>query len=395
MKILQGIKVLDFSRVLAGPYATMILADYGAEVTKVEIPGTGDDSRAFGPFLNGHSLYFANVNRGKKSMTLNLKSPAAREIVEKLVQQADVVVENFRPETMEKLGLGYNDLKKINEKIIYGCCSGFGHTGVWSKKPAYDPVIQAISGFMSVTGPEHGEPTKAGPSIMDVLSGILLAKGILAALYARDRFGIGQKVDVSMLDGGLSILENAMLIYLTSGQSPSPIGNRHPSATPVDAFQGSDGRHFMISIGNDHLWAAFCIVLKHEELIADGRFATNELRTANQKQLKTILTGQFAIRPTAEWLELLDQAGIPCAPVNNMADVYQLQELKERNMFVEVENEEYGKHTLIGPAVKFSETPAAIQGAAPPLGRHTTEVLKEQLGYTDEQIAQLAADKVI
>lgn len=395
MRPLEGIKVLDLSRVLAGPYCTMIMADYGAEIIKVEMPGTGDDSRSFGPYKNGESMYYANINRGKRSMTLNIKHSEAKKIIFELVKQVDVIVENFRPGTMEKLGLGYDVLKEINPKLIYGASSGFGHSGPWSKKPAYDLCIQALSGFMSITGQEDGEPTKAGPSIMDMLSGILLAKGIMTALFARERFGIGQKVDVAMLDGGMSILENGIMRFLCDGKNPGPIGNRHSSITPFESFQGGDGSHFVISVGNDNLWQKFCKLIKHEELAQDERFATNQLRTANQKQLKTIISGIFAIQPTGYWLKAFDDAGIPAAPINNMEQICANEQTIAREMLIELDHPVIGRHTVVGPAVKFTETPAAIRAAAPLLGQHTAEVLRQYLGYTDAVIEQLISDKVV
>ena len=395
MRPLDGIKVLDLSRVLAGPYCTMIMADYGAEIIKVEMPETGDDSRSFGPYRNGDSMYYANINRGKKSMTLNMKHPEAKKIIFELVKQVDVVVENFRPGTMEKLGLGYDVLKEINPKIIYGVSSGFGHTGPWSKKPAYDLVIQALSGFMSITGPEGGEPTKSGPSIMDLLSGILLAKGIFAALFVRERHGIGQKVDVAMLDGGISILENGILRFLCNGENPGPVGNRHASITPFESFQGGDGGHFVIAVGNDNLWAKFCKLIKHEELTSDERFVSNLARTINQKQLKTIISGIFAIQPTEYWLKAFDGAGIPAAPINNMEQVCANEQAIARDMFVDVVHPIIGQHTIIGPAVKFTETPAAITAPAPTLGQHTAEILRQYLGYSDAVIEQLINNKAV
>ena len=395
MRPLEGYKVLDFSRVLAGPYCTMILADYGAEVIKVEMPNTGDDSREFGPFKNGESMYYANINRGKMSMTANLKNPETKKIILELVKQVDVVIENFRPGTMEKLGFGYENLKKVNPKIIYGASSGYGHSGPWSKKPAYDLVIQAVSGFMSISGQEGGPPTKSGASIMDLLSGILLAKGIIAALLVRERQGIGQKVDVAMMDGGVSILENAILRYLVNGENPGPIGNRHPSITPFESFQGGDGKYFVIAVGNDHLWSKFCALIKHEELINDPRFSDNPLRSKNQKQLHTILNGIFAIRSADEWLQALDGAGVPCAPINNMEAVCKNEQLRSREMFVDVVHPVKGAYTVIGPAVKFSETPAAVLAAAPLLGEHTAALLKKYLGYSEETVARLVAEKAL
>lgn len=285
---LADIKILDFTRVLAGPYSTMVLADLGADVLKIEMPGTGDDARAFGPFIGKESAYFMSINRNKRSMTLNLKLGDGKKIAQELVKRADVVVENFRPGTMEKLGLGYEDLKKLNPNIIYAACSGFGHSGPHMTKPAYDAIVQAMGGIMSLTGQEGGEPTRIGASIGDITAGIFTAVGIISALYCRKKTGIGQKVDVAMLDCQVAILENAIARYFVSGEIPKPIGNRHPSVTPFDTFDTTNGK-IMVSIGNDRLWAQFCTLVGREELIKDERFVTNGARTENHDQIRPIV----------------------------------------------------------------------------------------------------------
>jgi CoA:oxalate CoA-transferase len=278
MKPLKKLVVLDLARVLAGPYASMILADFGADVIKIESPDTGDDSRAFGPFIGKESAYFMSLNRGKRSMTLNLKETKAKELFREMVKKADVVLENYRPGTMEKFGLGYEELKAINPRIIYAACSGFGHTGPYAAKPAYDVIVQGMGGIMSITGQEDGEPTRVGASIGDITAGLFTAIGIMIAAYHREITGVGQKVDVAMLDCQVAILENAISRYLTSGIVPKPIGNRHPSITPFEAFRAKDG-YVIIAIGNDKLWEKFCNLISRPELVSDERFVTNGKRT--------------------------------------------------------------------------------------------------------------------
>ncbi len=386
MKSLTGIRVLDLSRVLAGPYCTMMLADHGAEIIKVELPGTGDDSRAFTPMIEGESVYFANINRGKKSITLNLKSPDAKEVIKKLVAKSDVVVENFRPGTMEKLKLGYDVLKGINPKIIYACGSGYGHSGPWTSKPAYDLVIQALSGFMSITGQENSIPTKAGPSIMDILTGIFLYAGITTALYAREKTGLGQKVDVAMLDCGVAVLENALMRYTTTGEVPLRIGNRHSSITPFESFKAKDD-YFVIACGNDNLFFKMCEVLEREDIKNDRRFATNELRTRNQKVLFILLRKIFEEKTVNEWVSILDAAGIPVAPIITVDKLLDNPQLKARNMLLDMNHPVIGKMKITGTPIKLEKTPGDISSPAPSLGQHTEEVLKNILNIDDSMIS--------
>lgn len=273
---LEGIRVLDLTRVLAGPFATMILADMGAEVIKIEMPEKGDDARQYGPFTNGESGYFMSINRNKKSITMNLKNQKSKEVFIEMLKKADVVVENYRPGTMEKLGLGYEEIKKINPKIIYAASSGFGHSGPYSKRPAYDGVVQAMGGIMSITGQKGGKPTRVGPSIGDITAGLYTAIGILGALNYREKTGIGQKVDVAMLDCQVSILENAISRYFVTGVSPKPAGNRHASVVPFEPFETLDGE-IMIAVGNDALWKKFCQCINADEMANEERFTTNKL----------------------------------------------------------------------------------------------------------------------
>ncbi|VBB09640.1 Hypothetical protein LUCI_4938 [Lucifera butyrica] len=394
MKAFDKLVVLDLTRVLAGPYASMMLADFGADVIKIESPATGDDSRSFGPFVGKESAYFMSLNRGKRSMTLNLKSPEAQELFKKMVKKADIVVENYRPGTMEKFGLGYDVLREINPRLIYAACSGFGHSGPYMSKPAYDVIVQGMGGIMSITGQEGGEPTRTGASVGDITAGLFTVIGILTALYSRSATGKGQKVDVAMLDCQVAILENAIARYLVSGTVPGPIGNRHPSITPFEAFRAKDG-YIIIAVGNDRLWEKFCQLVNRTELIHDERFATNASRTKNQKQLKTILDGIFPAQTVDAWIEILDGAGIPCGPINTVDRVLTNPQIQARDMIVEVVHPVAGSLKMPGLPIKLSETPGAVETPAPLLGQHTEKILQDFMGLSKEQIADLRAQKAI
>lgn len=371
---LEGIKVIDVSRVLAGPYATMLLADMGAEVIKIERPGQGDDSRSFGPFVNGKSAYFMSVNRGKKSVVLNLKDPEDRERFKALVKQADVLVENFRPGAMERLGLDYEKLSVLNPRLIYAACSGFGQQGPYRLKPAYDIIIQAMSGLMSITGPGPGQPTRVGTSIADLVAALFTVIGILAALNERNRTGRGQMVDVAMLDCQLALLENALARYFATGEDPVPLGNRHPSIAPFSSFNAADGQ-FVLAVGNNSLWEAFCNAVGQPALLEDPRFADNASRTTHWAELHQILEELFRTKTVAEWLELLDSHGIPCGPINTISAVAGDPHVQERGMVVELVDEEAGPVKMAGLPIKFSRSSCTIDKPAPRLGAHTEEVL--------------------
>ncbi|MDR3565025.1 MAG: CoA transferase [Negativicutes bacterium] len=393
-KPLEGIVVLDLTRVLAGPYAAMMLSDFGANVIKLEAPKGGDDSRAFGPFIGKESVYFMSLNRGKRSMTLNLKEEKAQELFKAMVEKADVVLENYRPGTMEKFGLGYEELKKINPKLIYTACSGFGHTGPYSERPAYDVIVQGMGGIMSITGQENGEPTRVGASVGDITAGLFAAFGTMTALYNREVTGIGQKVDVSMLDCQVAILENAIARYVSSGVVPKPIGNRHPSITPFEAFKAKDG-YVIIAVGNDRLWATFCNLIGKPEMITDERFVSNPKRTENQKSLKAILDTVFPNKTVDEWLEILEKAGIPNGPINTIDRVVNDVQVKSRDMIIETDHPIAGKVKMPGIPIKMSETPGSVESPAPLLGQHTEEILHEILGFTAEEVAELRSKNVL
>jgi len=359
---LEGIRVLDLTRVLAGPFTTMILGDLGAEVIKIETPAVGDDSRTYGPFIRGESTYFMSLNRNKRSLTLNLRSPQGKIILKKLVRKSDVLVENFRPGTMERFDLGYEVLREVNPKIVYATCSGFGSTGPYRGRAAYDVVVQGMGGIMSITGEPEGPPVRVGTSIGDITAGLFTVIGILSALRVREQTGRGQKVDVGMLDCQVAILENAVTRYLTTGEIPRPLGTRHPSITPFEAFKSKD-YYVIIAVGNEPLWKKFCRFINKLELAEDARFKTNSLRTKNHSQLKPIIE--------------------------------EVTRLRDRNMFVEIEHPVAGKFKTTGIPIKLSETPEDIRTPSPLLGQHTNDILSEILGFASDEIELLRKDKVI
>lgn len=390
---LKNLVVLDLTRVLAGPFCTMLLADLGADVIKVERPDGGDDSRSFGPFIKGESAYFMSINRGKKSITLNLKNPQAQDIVKKLAQKADILVENFKPGVMAKLGLAYPELAKLNPRLIYAASSGFGQTGPYSSLPAYDLIIQGMGGLMSITGPDAQHPTKVGSSIADIFAGVFSCIGVLAALYSREKTGKGQMVDVSMFECLVSILENAITRYTTSGVSPQPIGNSHPSISPFSTLTSADG-YINIACGNDELWAKYCRMAGLEPLIKDPRFLDNKARVNNWKELEPLLNTAMLAKKTGDWLTLLQAGGVPCGPINDMAAVLSDPHLQFRKLFLDLVHPIAGKLTIPGAPFKLSETPVQIDTPAPVLGQHTEEIMEKWLGAAPADIAALRAEGV-
>ena len=391
---LKGIRVLDLTRILAGPYATMILRDLGAEVIKIEQPGVGDEARDFGPFKNDFSLYFMSVNRGKKSITLNLKSPRGKELFLELVKGSDILVENFRPGTMEKLGLDYESLKTHHPSLLYAACSGFGQTGPYAMRGAYDMIIQGMGGIISITGEPDRPPVRVGTSIGDITSALFTAIGILSALRHRDQTGEGQLIDVGMLDCQVAILENAMVRYFSTGDIPRPLGRRHPAITPFEIFESADG-YVVIAIGNNELWRKFCEHVDHPELIDDERFHTNALRTENHESLFPILAEIMCRRTTDEWVEALEAIGVPCGPVNTVDKVANDPQVLARDMIAEVEHNTTGTVQIPGIPIKLSETPGQIDAPAPNLGEHTSEILTGLLGLEAEEVNQLKQNGIV
>jgi CoA:oxalate CoA-transferase len=329
----SGLLVVDLTRVLAGPFCTMILAELGARVIKVENPASGDDSRHFGPFWQGKSAYFLSLNRGKESIALDLKTPRDRDMLLALVRAGDVLVENYRPGTLEDLGLGYDVLRRENPRLIYASVSGFGHTGPWSTKPAYDLIVQALSGLMSLTGHPGGPPTRAGTSIADLAGGLYTAIGIAAALYQRERTGAGLRLDVAMFDSLLALLESGIMRFAATGQVPGPIGNRHPSITPFESYDTAD-RPLIIAVGNDAMFGRLCRALGLECLATDPRYLTNHDRTGQADALKAELEVILRTRPAAHWVEVLEGVGVPCAVVQTVADAVAMPQILARNMVV-------------------------------------------------------------
>ncbi len=391
---LSGVRVIDCSRVLAGPYAAMILADFGADVIKVERPGLGDDTRRWGPpFVGGESAYYLSVNRNKRSMTLNLKDERGKAILRRLVREADVLIENFKTGTFDRLGIGYEDLRKINPGLVYCSITGYGTTGPYAETPGYDFMIQAAGGIMSITGPADGEPYKVGVAIVDVSTGLYAANAIQAALRHRDRTGVGQRVDVSLFESQISWLINVAESYLVSGNPPRRYGNAHPNIVPYETFPTADG-YIAVGAGNDAQFKRLCAILDLDTLPDDPRFRTNPNRVRYRDELIPLLRERFQTRPAAEWLQLLGRANIPCAPINTIDRVFSHPQTRARDMIIEVPHPTAGRVKLIGLPYKLSRTPLGVYRHPPLLGEHTEEILHE-LGFDDEAIAHLRAEKVI
>ncbi len=395
---LDGITVVDLSRVLAGPYATMLLGDLGARVIKIEQPGRGDDTRRWGPPFaeNGESAYFFSANRNKESITLNLKSEAGREVLRGLVKEADVLIENFKVDTMDRLDIGYLSLREINARLIYCAITGFGQDGPYRDFPGYDTAIQAMGGIMSITGPagEAGEPHKVGVAITDITTGMQAATAILAALYHRTVSGKGQYIDIALFDTQLSWLANVATAYFVSGEMPRRYGNAHASIVPYQTVATADG-WLMLAVGNDGQFARLCTLLGRPELAADTRFATNPQRVAHRTILMPWLEEIFVRQTTEDWLPQLLDAGVPASAVNDIPTALAHPQATARQMVQNVEHPETGPVTLLGPAPKLSQTPAQIRMPPPLLGEHTDQVLKDLLGYDEEQLATLRADGAI
>jgi CoA:oxalate CoA-transferase len=398
---LEGIRVADLSHVLAAPFTTMILADLGAEVIKVE-PFIGDDSREFGPFIKEkdgtavQSGYFISINRNKKSICVDLKQPGGKKILEDLIKTADVLIENYRPDTMTKLGFSFEAISRINPCIIYCSICGFGHDAPpeFASKPAYDMVAQAYSGLMSITGPEGGPPCRVGSSIGDIMAGHQAAIGILSALWHRQKTGRGQHVDASMVDGLVYTLENAIARYTILGEIPQPIGSAHPTITPFQGFKASDG-WIIAPIGNDKLWASFCKAIDREDLTNHPDYKTNPLRCKNKPALIPILDEVIKTKTTTQWFEIFDEYGLPYSPLNNMEQVVNDPVINYRGMIAEIDQPKVGRMKIVGTPFHLSETPSSIKTPAPLLGQHTDEILSQLLKYSDEEITELRKKNTI
>jgi CoA:oxalate CoA-transferase len=393
---LEGIRVLDLTWVLAGPFASMILCDLGADVIKVERPPYGDAARLTGPFLDGQSCYFFSINRGKRSICLDLKTERGKELFLRLVEASDVVMENFTPDTMDKLGLGHDVLRKRNPRLIYAATSGFGQTGPDRLRPALDIVVQGMGGVMSITGEPDGPPVRPGLSLGDIAAGLYTAIGVLAALHDREKSGQGQLIDVAMLDCQIAILENAFIRYFATGELPKPIGTRHPIATPFQAFPTKDGWIVLaLSWGVENQWELFCATIGRVDLIDDPRFDTPYLRTDHHAELEPILNEAMRQKTTSEWLREFDAIGLPCGPLNNIAQAAEHPQVVARRMLVEVEHPRIGPLKLPDTPVKLSRTPGGIKGPPPALGQDTYAVLSSLLGLSAEELDELAGAGVI
>ena len=392
---LDGIRVLDLTRVLAGPYCTMFLGDLGAEVVKVEQPGVGDDTRGWGPpFTGGESAYFLCVNRNKKSVTIDLKSKEGVALLRRLAERADVLIENFRPGTMERLGLGEKELRAINPKLIYASLSGFGADGPMSDAPGYDLIVQAWGGLMSITGPADGEPSKVGVAIIDLVAGLMLGKSIAAALFAREKLGVGQRIDTSLLEAEVACLINVGSNYLVEGNIPRRWGNAHPSIVPYQSFKTADG-YLVIGVASEGIWRRFCQAIGRAEWADDSRFEKNSNRVENRGVLIAAVSEIFLGRETDAWLKLLNEAEVPCAPVQTVDQVFKAPQVLHREMLVQVEHPTAGTVRMAGIPVKFSATPASVRLPPPLLGQHTEEVLASWLAVDGEEIAELKRKAVI
>lgn len=391
---LEGITVLDLTRVLSGPYCTMMLGDMGARVIKVEQPGKGDDTRAWGPpFQNGESTYFLSINRNKESVTLNLKHPDGRRVLDQLIDRADVLVENFRPGTLERMGLGPNDLATRCPRLVYCSVSGFGHTGPRRDQPGYDAVMQAEGGLMSITGPTEGPGFRLGIAITDIVSGMFAAFGVAMALLARHQSGRGQFLDVAMFDAVAALLTYQAGIYFATGESPPRIGNRHPTIVPYETLETADGE-LVVAVGNDQLWKRFCSVVGLDGLADDRRFATNKDRVSAREELRPLLIEQLRAKSAAEWIERLRASGVPCGAVRDLEQVFTDPQLMERAMVVALEHPIAGAIKALGVPIKLAETPGAVRTAPPALGQHTDAILSD-LGIDTEEIGRLRAEGAI
>ena len=392
---LEGIRVVDLTRILAGPYCTMMLGDMGAEVIKIEHPRGGDDTRGWGPpFLNGVSTYFISINRNKKSLTLNLKDERGKELLRDLIRSGDVVVENFRPGTLDKLGFSWEEIHRINPAVVFASLSGFGQTGPRKDEPGFDVVIQGEGGIMSITGEPDGPPSKFGASIADITAGMLAAQGVLLSLYHREKTGVGQMVDVGMLDGQVALLTYHANNYFGTGKLPPRRGNKHPSITPYEMYECRDG-YFNLGVGNDSLWRSFCDAMGLGDIKEDPKFAINKDRVDNRLELQEILDAFFAEKTVGETLETLRKAGIPCGPINNLEQVLNEPQILAREMVVDVDVPVAGPTKVTGVPIKLSATPGAVRTPPPTLGQHTEEVLESVLGMDEAQRNALREDGVV
>jgi crotonobetainyl-CoA:carnitine CoA-transferase CaiB-like acyl-CoA transferase len=402
---LRGVRVLDLSRILAGPWATQLLADYGAEVIKVERPGSGDDTRRWGPpFVEkadgtaGDAAYFQAANRNKQSVTIDFTTPDGAALIKQLAAKSDILVENYKLGGLQKYGLHYEALAEVNPKLVYCSITGFGQYGPYAERPGYDFLIQAMGGMMSITGQPDGvegaEPMRAGVAIADLFTGLYATTGIMAALHHAQATGEGQHIDISLLDSQMAVLANQAMNYLVSGEAPGRIGNTHPNIVPYQVFRTQNG-HFILAVGNDAQFEKFCAIAQLEELARDDRFATNAKRVENREALVALLVPVLAARTTEDWIETLEEAGVPCGPIRTIDQVLTDEHAAARDMVVRLPDAEGQPRALVGNPVKFSETPVAYHRAPPALGQSTEEVLSNLLALDANAIQALKDKNVI
>jgi crotonobetainyl-CoA:carnitine CoA-transferase CaiB-like acyl-CoA transferase len=389
---LADLRVLDFSRIVAGPLATQIFGDYGADIIKVEHPRGGDDSRQWSPprAPDGQASYFFALNRGKRSITLDLKHPGGRDLAVALARRSDVLVENFTPGTMDELGLGWSALQAVNPRLVYCSISGFGATGPYRRRAGYDAILQGFTGLMSITGEASGPPVKVGVALIDAITALYAHGAILAALHDRGRTGAGQHLELSLMECGVAALINAATAYLVGGEVQGRWGSAHPSLVPYQAFRARDG-YLLVGAGNERLWEAFCRVLGAPEWAGDPRFDSNARRVERRAELVALIEARLAARGRDEWVAAFAEAGLPAGPINDIRQVFEDPQVRHREMAVEVEHPTAGRVRLPGVPVKFGRTPARVAGPPPLLGQHTGEVLREVLGLTDAEVAGLRA----
>ncbi len=402
MAALKDIRIVDITRAMAGPYCTMMLGDFGADVIKVERPGSGDESRGWGPpFVGeaygpypGESAYFLSANRNKRSLTVNFKDPSGIEIIRKLVKVSDVFIENFRTGVLDKMGLGYDELNQGNPGLIYCSVSGYGRTGPYKERPGYDAIVQAEGGLMSITGPKEGPASRVGIPIIDITSGMFAASAILAALYERRESGLGQHIDISLLDTQAALLANVASNYLVSGEPPERVGNAHPNIAPYEPFQAKD-KGFVLGAANQRQWEKLCDTIQRPDLKIDPRFQTNQERVKNRTELLQTLNGVFKEKNAQEWLDQIQEAELPCGPINTVPEVFNHPQREARGLVQEVEHSTAGMISLTGFPYKLSRTPAEIHQAPPRLGEHNQEILVDLLGYSLAEMNEMAEKGII
>ena len=395
MKALGEVRVLDLTRALAGPYCSMMLGDYGADIIKIELPGTGDDTRHWGPpYIGEESAYFLSVNRNKRSMTLNLKHPQGKDIFFDLAKRSDVILENFTPGVVSRLGIDYATVRGVNPSIVYCSISGFGQTGPYKGKSAYDQVMQGISGVMSLTGDPDGHPIKVGIALTDIGAGMLAAFAIVTALHHSNLKGSGQYIDISMLDLQASWLTYQAGYYFATGSPPNRVGTAHPTLAPYQTFTDQDGKTFIVAIGSERLWTNFCKAMKREDLANAPEYATNSQRVKNRFSLERTLQTEFDKKPVSFWIQTLEHEGIPCGPINSVVDVFNDPQVNARDMVIEIQHPTLGAIKQTGIPIKFSDTKGSIDRHPPLLGEHTSEILMD-LGFSAAKIKTLKKEQVI